>query len=75
MELIIAALIAFIPATIAATGAWRSTVKMNKTANGTTSGEYVEQTHALLLNVAQSQRDMSKQLENHIVNERIHGVA
>ncbi len=72
MEIVLAALVAAVPATWMAAGAWRSTVKMNKTHNGTTSGEYVEQSHELLLNVAQSQRDMSKQLENHITDKRLH---
>jgi hypothetical protein len=75
MEIVLAALIAAIPATLAAAGAWRSTVKMNKTTNGTTSGEYVEQSHALLMNVAQAQRDMGKQLENHIVDKRLHNAS
>ena len=65
MEIVIAALIASVPATIAATGAWRSTVKMNKTANGTTSGEYVEQTNMLV-------KVLSRQMEDHMVNDRIH---
>ncbi len=72
MEIVLAALIAAIPATWMAAGAWRATVKMNKTGNGTTSGEYVEQSHELLMQVAQGQRDMSKQLENHITDKRLH---
>jgi len=65
MEIVLAALVAAVPATLAAAGAWRSTIKMNKTANGTTSGEYVEQTHLLV-------KLLSRQMEDHIVNERIH---
>ena len=65
MEIIIAALVAAVPATWMAAGAWRSTIKMNKTSNGSTSGEYVEQTHLLV-------KLLSRQMEDHIVNERIH---
>ena len=65
MEIVIAALIASVPATLAAAGAWRSTHKMNKTANGTTSGEYVEQNHMLL-------KILSRQMEDHVTNERLH---
>ena len=55
-----------------------------KTQNGTTTAEYSEQSHALLLSVAaelpemhREQREMSRQLENHIVDKAIHarGVA
>ena len=65
MEIVLAALIASVPATIAATGAWRSTVKMNRTSNGSTSGEYVEQTNMLM-------KILSRQMEDHITNERVH---
>lgn len=68
MEIIIAALIASVPATIAATGAWRSTVKMNKTANGTTSGEYVEQTNALV-------KILARQVEDHVLDRRLHNAS
>ena len=65
MEIVLAAAIAAVPATLAAAGAWRSTHKMNKTTNGHTSGEYVEQTNMLV-------KIMSRQLEDHMTNERIH---
>ena len=65
MEIVLAALIASVPATLTAAGAWRSTIKMNKTTNGSTSGEYVEQSHMLL-------KILSRQMEDHVTNERLH---
>ena len=65
MEIVLAALITAV-GTVAA-GAWRSTVKMNRTSNGSTSGEYVEQNHILL-------KILTRQIEDHVTNERLHGV-
>ncbi len=73
--MIIVAIVGAIPATIAAIGAWRATIRNTrelKTENGTTTGQYTEQTYELLMHVSEGQRDISKQLENHITNERLH---
>ena len=68
MEIIIAALVAAVPATWMAAGAWRATIRNETklaTANGTTNGQYTEQTFELV-------KLLSRQVEDHIVNERIH---
>ena len=72
---IIAAIIVAIPATFAASAAWYATLKNKKmlvTNNGTTTAQYTEQTFELLKSVSHRQDEMSRQVENHIVNERVH---
>ncbi len=70
-----AALVAAVPASWMAAGAWRATIRNEKrltTDNGTTTAQYTEQTYNLLNTVAARQNEISKQLENHIVDNRIH---
>ena len=68
MEIIIAALVAAVPATWMAAGAWRATIRNEQkltTENGTTTAQYTEQTHELV-------RILSRQMEDHVTNQRIH---
>ena len=72
---IIAGLIAAVPATLVGAAAWRATNKTNnnlEVANGTTVGGYTEQSFELLKSVSHRQDEMSRQIEEHITNERIH---
>jgi len=69
------ALIAAIPATVAATAAWWNASKTNKkvkTSNGHTMGQIIESSYELTKSVAHRQDEMSKSLENHIQDTTIH---
>jgi len=74
-ELVGIAIITAIPATIAATAAWWTAVKTNRTistGNGHSMGQLVESSHELVKSIAHRQDEMSRQLENHIQDTWIH---
>lgn len=72
---IIAGLIAAIPATLVGWAALRATNKTNdnlRVTNGTTVGDYSEQTFELVKSISHRQDEISKKVEDHHQNKQIH---
>ncbi len=65
---VLGAIVVGILIAIAPIGTWwdtRQNKKMLTTSNGTTTAQYAEQTHELV-------RILSRQMEDHVTNERVH---